>query len=345
MIQNGMPEERRRRPTVVEVARAAGVSKSAVSLALRGEPGLSDETRHRILRTARELGRAATPWAPGGGGPRTGLLIGVLVNGLQSAYHRDVEEGVQASAPEDVRLVIAQGGADRSRLQEALHTLIGLAVDGLVVISSRLPAATLEEVGRWVPTAVVGRLSEPVGDVDVVNNSDAHGARLAVRHLFAAGHRRIIHLTGSSRPVAVHRRRAFTELMRELVPGQEPRVEGPDRSEAARRRIVAAVSAGGESAPTAVFAQTDEVAADLMAACFEAEVEVPARLSIVGYDASSLSRFLRPALTSVNQPRHELGRTALRLVLERIAGHRGPRVITLKPSLARRDSVAPPATA
>ncbi|MDR8019813.1 LacI family DNA-binding transcriptional regulator [Nesterenkonia aerolata] len=337
----GAGQSGRRSPTLVEIARAAGVSKSAVSLALRGEVGISEPTRYGILRAARSLGRPVTPWAPGADLDRDGPLIGVLVNGLQSAYHRDVEEGVQSAAPEGVRLVIAQGGADRSRLQEALRTLVGLGVDGLVIISSRIPPTTLEEVGRWVPTAVVGRLSERIEGVDVVFNNDAHGVRLAVHHLFAAGHRRIVHLTGSSRPVALHRQRAFVELMRGVVPEVEPRVEGPQHLEAAIRSIVAEVRAGG-LAPTAVFAQTDEIAGDLMVRCFEAGVEVPEGLSIVGYDASSLSRFLRPALTSVNQPRHELGSTALQLVLDRFEGSGSSRVMTLRPSLTRRDSVAPP---
>ncbi|NDK32887.1 LacI family DNA-binding transcriptional regulator [Nesterenkonia haasae] len=326
-----------RQPTIHDVAEAAGVSKSAVSLAIRNQRGVSETTREHILAVAQELGYRSNVWARSLVQGRTGL-VGILLQDLGNSYHRDVTAGVEDAATErDLRLVIGHGRRNATRLQAELDSLLALGVEGVIIISSWVSPQYLERISKRVPLVVIGRLPDPVPGVDTVANRDEIGARLAVEHLTDLGHTNIAHLTSSSRPAAMHRRAAFTKIMRARLPGVDPQVEGPEQLEAAIRYLVFQIQQE-KDAPTAVFTQNDRVAADLVGACLDAGVRLPDQLSIVGYDNSSICRMLRPQLTSVDQPRHEMGRLALEMLSERLAGRTEDRHVTIAPELVVRAS-------
>lgn len=330
-----------RKPTIHDVAEVAGVSKSAVSLAIRNQRGVSEATREHILNIAQELGYRSNVWARSLVQGRTGL-IGILLQDLGNSYHRDVTAGVEDAAVEnDLRLVIGHGRRDAKRLHAELDSLLALGVEGVVIVSSWVPPQYLEKIGKRVPVVVVGRLPEPVSGIDTVANRDEIGARQAVEHLIELGHTRIAHLTGSARPAAMHRRGAFSELMRKLLPGVDPQVEGPKQLEAAIRYLVFQIQEE-KGAPTAVFTQNDRVAADLVGASLDAGLRLPEQLSIVGYDNSSVCRMLRPQLTSVDQPRSRMGQMALEMLSERITGRTEDKHVTIAPNLVVRESTAPP---
>lgn len=337
----GSARPKGRAPTIHDVAQAAGVSKSSVSLAIRGQKGLSEHTRNHILAVAQELGYRSNVWARSLVQGRTGL-VGVLLGDLGNSYHRDVTTGIEdAAAERDLRLVLAHGRRDPVRLQRELDSLLALGVEGVVLISSWVPPQYMETVARRVPLTVVGRLPEEVPGVDTVANRDELGARLAVEHLIELGHEHIMHLTGSTRTAALHRRRSFTETIRGLLPGQEPLVEGPERLGPAQEYLISTISRG-RSAPTAVFAQNDRIAAELTGRCLDAGLRLPEHLSIVGYDNSSVCRQLRPQLTSVDQPRHRMGALALEMIHERIGGRTEARTVSIAPTLTVRESTAQP---
>lgn len=336
-----------RPPTILDVARVAGVSKSAVSLAIRNQPGVSETTRERILAVAQQMGYSSNVWARSLVSGRTGL-VGVLLQDLGSSYHRDVTAGVEAAAAEEgLRVVIGHGGSDPVRLRQELNSLLALGVEAVVVISSWVPPHQLEQISKRLPVVVVGRLSDPVEGVDTVANHDELGAKLAVEHLLNLGHERIAHLTGSSRPAAMHRRRAFADVLRARFPEAEPQVVGLGVAAAAEASGVDAAVAHvvfqlqhDARPPTAVFTQNDRLAAQLMAACLDAGLRLPEDLSVVGYDNSSLCTVLRPALSSVDQPRAQMGETALQMVVERLSGRSEDRQLSVDPTLVVRESSA-----
>ncbi|WP_051130720.1 LacI family DNA-binding transcriptional regulator [Nesterenkonia alba] len=342
---SGVARRRRRSdrsPTIHDVAKAAGVSKSAVSLAIRNQKGVSEATREHILAVAQELGYRSNVWARSLVQGRTGL-VGVLLQDLGNSYHRDVTAGVEdAAAEHDLRLVIGHGRRDQKRLQAELDSLLALGVEGVVIISAWVPPAYLDQVARRVPLVVVGRLPQHVPGLDSVANQDEIGARAAVEHLVELGHTRIAHLTGSTGPAAMQRRRAFRQMMRSLWPEVEPQVEGPDQLQAAIKYLVFQVRQE-VAAPTAVFTQNDRIAAELVGACIDAGVRLPEQLSIVGYDNSSVCRMLRPQLTSVDQPRVKMGHMALNMLFERLGGRTEDKHLTVAPSLVVRGSTTSPA--
>lgn len=337
------PARRRadRSPTIHDVAKAAGVSKSAVSLAIRNQRGVSETTREHILSIAQDLGYRSNVWARSLVQGRTGL-VGILLQDLGDNYHRDVTAGVEDAAAEaDLRLVLAHGRRDAGRLQAELDSLLALGVEGVVIVSSWMPPQYLERIARRVPLVVVGRLPHQVSGIDTVANCDETGTRMAVEHLIDQGHTRIAHLTASSRPAAMHRRAAFSSIMRNVLPGVDPQIEGPEQLEAAVKYLVFQIQQEA-AAPTAVFTQNDRVASELMGACLDDGLRLPEHLSIVGYDNSTMCHVMRPQLTSVDQPRLEMGRMALELLHERISGRTEDQHLTCSPQLIRRDSTAAP---
>lgn len=321
------------RPTIIDVAREAGVSKSLVSLAVRGDPGVSSQTREHILRVAASVGYRSNAWARSLVKGRS-QLIGVLLTDLQNAYHTDIVNGVEdAAADAGFDVVLGHGRRDRRVLVARLGQLLELGVDGVVVISAHLEADRLAEVSGRVPLVVVGRPRSVPDGAGWVSNDDELGARLAIEHLARLGHSRIAHLSGSSRPAALVRRDSYAQAMDELGLGSAAVFDATEVE-----RLVAVVADGAADAPTAVFAGNDRHAAALLTAALDAGLRVPDDLAIVGYDNTELAAVVRPGLTSVDQPRRAMGRAAMAQLTGMLAGEAAARHEVMQPSLVVRAS-------
>ncbi|GAA3651779.1 LacI family DNA-binding transcriptional regulator [Microbacterium marinilacus] len=331
-----MERRRDRSPTIVDVAREAGVSKSLVSLAIRGEAGVGEASRERILDAARRLGYRSNSWARSLARGRS-QLVGVLVNDLRSGYYVDVVRGIEDAAQRaDLRVVLGEGRRDPAITGARIAHLQQLGVDGLVVISGRVDPQTLAQAAALCPVVVVGRPPEVPVAAAQVSNDDRAGARLAIRHLVALGHRRIAHLTDSTRPAASDRRDAVLATLEEFGLGTRGRVVSADGA----GRLAAAVAARDPDAPTAVFARNDRTAVRLLGAAIDAGLRVPEDLSLIGYDNTDVAGIVRPTLTSVDQPRLAMGELAMELLTELSAGA-APRREVVRPELVVRASTAP----
>lgn len=316
------------RPTLVDVAARAGVSKSLVSLALRGDPGVSERTRERIRLAADELGYRSNALARSLKQGRT-MLVGVVLSSLDNPYHTEIVAGVEEAAEAaGLSVLLVHGSRDRGHLARHLDTLLGLNVDGLVVISSWLEEEHLRAAARRAPVVMVGRPLGAVDGVDTVTNDDGRGASLAVDHLVSLGRPRIAHVSGSARPAALARRAGYEAAMHRHGRAQEIRVVAPDVS-------VAALVADGYRG---VFARNDVEAFDLLDHAYELGLRVPEDLAVVGYDDSALARRARPRLTSVHQPRGRMGALAVELLLARLGGRHEDRHEVLEPRLVVRAS-------
>ncbi|WP_217702945.1 LacI family DNA-binding transcriptional regulator [Microbacterium tenebrionis] len=330
-----MKDQREHRPTIHDVAAEAGVSKSLVSLAVRGENGVGAQTRARILDAADRLGYRSNPWARSLVRGRS-QTIAVLVDDLRSGYHTDVVHGVEDAADSSAMTVmVADGRRDRDVLRARLERMLALGPEGIVIVSGEADAAMIGDIARRVPLVVVGRPTDLPPEAGQVHNDDRVGMRLAVHHLTALGHRRIAHLPGSPRPAAAARRESYGATMAEL--GLEEHAAVPADPQA----LVAAVGSGSADAPTAVCCANDRIAVELIGRALDAGLEVPARLSVVGYDNLDFAAQMRPALTSVDQPRRTMGAFALQQLAEMIGGA-SARHEVVTPTLVLRDSTAPP---
>ena len=289
------------RTTIVDIAKAAGVSKSLVSLAIRNDPGVSATTRERILRIADELGYRSNIWARSLVRGKTGI-VGVLLTDLSNPYHTDVVNGVEDAARDvGLSVLISHGRHAPELLSEQVRQFASLAVDGIVVISAHTPADALEDVAKLTPVVVVGRPASLPEGVSWIRNDDELGAQIATRHLLDRGRKRIGFLQNSGSVSAVSRRDSYVATMK--AASLEPRVLIPDDVDRESLREL-----------DGVVAANDRGAVWVLGEASDAGLRVPEDLAIVGYDNSQLSRIVRPQLSSVDQPRLAMGRRALEIL-------------------------------
>ena len=303
------------RPTIHDVAARSGMSKSLVSLALRGSPNVSESSRATILRAAAELGyrpnAAARSLAV-----RRSQTIGVLVLDLHNPVFAEILDGVQSEfRAHGFTTMLVSGGDDPQLQQSEIDTLMQFQVEGLILIAHRLTEATLRSLALEVPTVVVTRDDIRVPRLDTVSNDDIAGAERAVDHLVQLGHSRIGFLTGGNNPVSLRREEGYRRAMARhglsdfihVVPGGLTDSAG-----------YSAASAALGASPTALFVVNDIAALGAIAAIEEAGLRVPEDVSVIGYDGIALGGLRSVNLTTIGQPLIELGRRAAQQILHRI---------------------------
>ncbi len=331
-----------RAPTIRTVAERAGVSKSLVSLVLRGSPHVSDAKRAAVQAAIAELGFRPNAIARTLTERRT-RLVGVLLHDLRNPWFVDCLQAITGVLHDGgLRTLLTDGRLDRTVDDTALQGLLELRIDGLVLLGSIAPSPLLATAAAMVPTVVAASRDIDLPAVDLVANDDAVGARLAVEHLIGLGHRRITHLGASAGAFAAIRRASYLDGMRSAGLAEHIRVETCDATEEGGYRAAVRIL-GRPDRPTALFAVNDITAVGAMSAALELGLRIPQDLSLVGYDNTSLAQIRHLWLTTVDNAGPEVGRRAARALLRRIAepGAAGT-VELLTPTLRVRGSTAPP---
>ncbi|WP_263577877.1 LacI family DNA-binding transcriptional regulator [Actinotalea sp. M2MS4P-6] len=330
-----MVSDSSRRPTIYDVAEHAGVSKSLVSLVLRGSPNVSAKRRAAVEAAIDELGYTPSTAAARLAGARSQRLE-VVIDDYRNLWFVDLLEGIRQVTDElgyHVGVVDMHTGA-----HSALNDVIASGVEG-VVVAAELPEALAEQVS--VQAVVAGnRASRPPG-ADLVANDDDAGMTALMDHLFELGHRRIGHITATGGS-AGRRRAAFEAAMRRA--GLTPLSVGVDAETGADKGFVGAnelLDAHPEL--TAIVAENDTMALGAFMAARQRGLSVPGDLSLAGYDDSPLAGPKVMDLTTVDGRGTELGRQAGLALLDRIANPDRPaETILLPPELVVRSSTAPP---
>ena len=335
------------RPTIRDVAERAGVSKSLVSLVLRGSPKVSPERRAAVDRAIAELGyrpnAAARTLREG-----RSRAIGVLLNDVRHPWFVDLLDGLISVLEADGRhLVLSGGRLDRRMDDSVLRGFFGLEADGFILAGTQANSPVITEIADVVPTVTVGWRDIDLPRVDAVANDDLLGATLATRHLIDLGHRRIAHISGrvsgTSNVVPKLRQQGYEDTMRACGLGEHIRIESADFTEDGGYRATVRLLSSAEP-PTAIFAVDDLTCVGAQSAASEMNVDVPGRLSLVGYDNTYLARLRSIWLTSVDSAGFDTGRLAARTLLARVADPARPAELhLLPPALQVRGSTAAPA--
>lgn len=324
------------------VARLAGVSTATVSRALRGLPNVSTDTRARVLAAAAQLDYVISPSASRLASGQT-RSIGVVSPYLGRWFFGQVLSGAEEVLREagyDVLLFALPDEAARTDFFTRMP--LRRRVDGVLILTLPLDAAeiaTLANLG--LPLGSVG---VPGHGMSVVGIDDVAAARTAVNHLVNLGHERIALIGGGpSEPIhfrVPHDRLAgYRSTMADaglpVLPGYEldGRFTYTGGEDAMGQLLSMSVP------PTAVFAESDEMAMGAMRAVRRAGLRVPDDVSIVGFDDHELAAMMD--LTTVAQPAADQGRIAAQLLLDRIAG--GAQEQRQVPTrLVLRSSTCPP---
>ncbi|MGW1958029.1 LacI family DNA-binding transcriptional regulator [Streptomyces sp. NPDC001920] len=332
-----------RAPTIRDVADRAGVSKSLVSLVLRGSDQVRPEKREAVLRAVRELGYRPNAAARSLSEQRS-RTVGVLLNDLRNPWFVDMLDGLNSLLHDNgLHMLLADARLNRRTGQDPAGPFLDLGVDGLVVVGTLPDPAALGAVAERIPVVLAGSREPAPPGVDVVAGNDEHGARLVAEHLIGLGHRRIAHIAGYG-AVGELRRRSFEATMRERGLADRAVVEPSDMTEEGGYRTAVRLLSRADR-PTAVFAVNDMAAIGALSAAGELGLDVPRDLSVVGCDNTSIARLRHVWLTTVDNTSHEVGRRAARCLLERFEGAGGAgRVQLATPALEIRGSTAPPLT-
>ncbi len=315
------PQAKRRNPTVADVAALAGVSPGTVSKALNGRGTLRQETRERVLAAAEELGFQANLVARGLLTGRS-YIVGVLTTDSIGRFTIPLLTGAEdALGAGQMSMLLCESRGDPIREQHYLRVLLARRVDGIIVTgrsSDRRPS-----LGRDLPVPVVYALAESDDPEDLsILHDDEEGAVQAVRHLLDTGRRRIAHVTGPPRHVAVQHRLAGVE--RALAQAGELLVgDGPlfgEWSEAWGREAASRLLRSGTDFD-GVFCASDEIARGLSDGLRENGMEVPRQVGVVGVDNwDVMVNAARPPLTTVDLRLSELGNVAATRLLAAIDG-------------------------
>jgi DNA-binding LacI/PurR family transcriptional regulator len=332
-----------RPPTIRDVAERAGVSKSLVSLVLRGSEQVRPEKREAVLRAVRELGYRPNTAARSLSERRT-RTVGVLLNDLRNPWFVELLDGLNPLLHDHgLHMLLADARLNRRTGQDPAAPFLDLRVDGLVVVGTLPDPAGLGAVAERMPVVVAGAREAVPPRVDVVAGDDEQGARLVTEHLIGLGHRRIAHLAGYG-AVGELRRRSFEATMRAHGLADGARVEACDMTEEGGYRATVRLL-GRPDRPTAVFAVNDIACVGALSAAGELGLDVPRDLSVAGYDNTSISRLRHLWLTTVDGGGHDVGRRAARSLLDRFErpGASG-RLRLAAPALEIRGTTAPPLT-
>ena len=300
---------------------------------------MSDEKRRLVLKAAAELGYRPNGVARSLVRQRSNM-IGVVLSDLHNPFFAEVIDGVQEEAGRhgyDAVMSVVDHRALAER--RSLDTLLELRVDGLILASPMLDIQAISAAAAEVPLVLVARRSR-MTTIDSVANDDPTGARLVVDHLVALGHRKIAHIDGHAAAGAAARADGYRRAMRKHGLAEFVRIASGAYSDVGGRQGVAELFDNGDP-PTALFVANDIAALGALSALAERGLRVPQDVSVVGYDNTALAAVTQINLTTVDQPRPDMGRTAVTLLLERLGKRRDTaRHVLMPPTLVVRGTTA-----
>ncbi|HOX87169.1 MAG TPA: LacI family DNA-binding transcriptional regulator [bacterium] len=335
--------DRPRHITLEDIARQLGLSKVAVSKALRDHPDISAATKARIRQVAAELGYTPNFIARNLSSRRS-QTIGLLVPKIAHSFFADAIEAIYERAfanRYEIVMMVSQENAANETVH--LQTLLSMHVDGLLVSVSQETRSTaiFETVRkRGVPLVFFDRVLDGLGFSRVISD-DITGAQTATRHLLQQGYDRIAHIGGYS----------WTSIGRDRFAGYCQALL--DAGKTCDERLVIrggfgeADGAAGlrsllqhDQPPQAIFAVTYPVALGVLQAAVEHGLRVPQDLDLIAFGGSSYNRFVSPSLTTIDQPAREIGSRAAELLLQEILDPEIPRdrCVVVPTSLVVRDT-------
>lgn len=333
----------KKRPTINDVARIAGVSMMSVSRAVNNKPGLGEETRQKILRIADEIGYRPNQIARSLATQHTST-IGLMIPDVANPFFAQIARGAEDAAYEnDYNVFLINTAEDIEREKSALDSLWQKEVDGAILCSPRLSLDELKPyLNRFPATVLVNReLDAPIPNVATVNVDDAFGTQKAVEHLVNTGRKRIALIAGPETSISSQRRRdgyrlGFASAQRTfdstLIESCPPTTAGG--YDAALKLLSRAPSVD------AIICFNDLVAVGALQACTEQGWNVPADIAVIGADDIPLASLVRPPLSTLHVDQHAIGYQASSLLMGSLAGEVLARqAILIRPDFILRSSV------
>jgi len=331
----------KKRQTLADVARAAGVSMMTVSRAINNKPGLSDELRQKILTLADEMGFQPNYMARSLVNGQT-FTIGLVVPDITNMIFAHLARGVTDSAYErGYSVFLINTGDDPAREQAGIQLLRQKEIDGAILCSSRLPIDQLETIAQGFPAVIVINREFKIlpPNIVTINVNDYRAAQIAVQHFIDSGRTRIAFAAGPANNFSTQRRlEGYRQALKNADIAFDPQMieNCALTTEGGREAGLALLQRNPDI--DAVFCLNDVIAAGVMQIFQENGKSVPDQVGIIGVDDIPLATILRPQMSTVRFNLTHIGKLSMRTLLEMASGEGAPANYQIEPELIIRES-------
>nr|WP_230979124.1 DNA-binding transcriptional regulator CytR [Intestinirhabdus alba] len=304
-----------------DVALKAKVSTATVSRALMNPDKVSHSTRSRVEQAALEVGYLPQPLGRNVKRNETSTIL-VIVPDICDPFFSEIIRGIEVTAAKHGYLVLIGDCAHQNQQEKTfINLIIARQIDGMVLLSSRLPFDASVEEQRNLPPMVMSNEFAPGLQLPTVHIDNLTAAFNAMNYLLELGHRRIGCIAGPEEmPLCHYRLQGYVQALRRSGFSVDPHyiARGDFTFEAGGNALMQLLEL--PQPPTAIFCHSDVMALGALSCAKRQGLKVPDDLSIVGFDNIALAEFCDPPLTTVAQPRFEIGREAMLLLLDQMRG-------------------------
>lgn len=305
-----------RRPRLADVADRAGVSVATVSKVVNARTDVSPETRARVLAVLEESGYRSPVVRNAGERP----VVVALLDGIGTMYAATVLHGMVLGATANgVELVVrfAPTTPDRAASAAPATATLPHGCVGIVAVTHGMRAVRTFDPHDRVPVVIIDPSETPPEEWLTLGATNWTGARVATEHLIALGHSRIAWVGGPTASLASDERLHGYRAALQFAGLEQPRgFEANDDFSVQAGHDIAARLLGSDDRPTAIVAANDEIAIGVIEAARELGLRVPEDISVTGFDDTPQATWTTPQLTSVRQPLADMGRMAIRMLLD-----------------------------
>jgi LacI family transcriptional regulator len=332
-----------KQPTLEDVARAAGVSKSTVSRVLNNTAKISEKTRERVLHAVSMLRYEPNIIARSLSKNKTNT-IGVILEDILNPFFSAVAKGIEtALRTSGYSMILTSSDFDYENEIKLTRMLVQYKVDGILLTPMKHDGesvALLKE--RGLPFFILNSRSED-REVSWIDSDNFAGALMATRYLLDLGHRRFMCLRHMALDGSRLRFEGFKKGIEESGLNLDDQIIlGDARSRLDGYELVARFidTYGAQAVPSAVIAVNDTVAIGVVEALLERSVRIPGDVSVIGYDDINIAGLIRIPLTTIHQPKFRMGEIAASQLIDKIErAERGiARQFLIQPKLVERES-------
>jgi LacI family repressor for deo operon, udp, cdd, tsx, nupC, and nupG len=328
---------------MTDVARLAGVSTATVSRVLAGGDKVANIKKEKVMKAIEQLNYKPNRLASNLRTLKSKTIVAV-VRDISKSFFSDIIRGIEDVAYEqNYKVLLGDINNDPNRENDYIKLYNEKLVDGVILIGTRNTADALLKLTEGIPVVLASEFLDRI-DLPKVSIDNIASSRQAADHLIGLGHKRIGFISGPMDIVICRdRMEGYRQGMLEHgLPVDEDLIHEGDWSIESGYEMAAKMLTLGQR-PTAIFASNDDMAFGVIKCVKDQGLRVPQDVSVVGFDNISMASILEPSLTTVSQPRYEIGAKAMELLLQLIKGEQvTQRQYTLQSKLVIRESCGAP---
>ncbi|UYV51599.1 LacI family DNA-binding transcriptional regulator [Priestia megaterium] len=305
-------------PTIYDVAKLSGLSKTTVSRVINNHSYVSEEKKNRVLKAMKELNYTPNPSARKLRGQVT-TTIGVIVPRIINPFFSYLVDSIeQVAYKKGYHVLIFQSNEDKEKELAFLNLLKTKQVDGIIMTSIENDWSLIEPFTEYGPILLCNEYVNNA-NVPIVRLNQYKGAYIGVKHLLEKGHRKIGYCTGglfAEEGKDKDRNQGYQKALQEAGIQPDPKWIFVNQHSIEDGKQVVKKILSMEDRPTAIFTGSDEIAGGMMIEAKESGLSIPNDLAIIGFDDQPLAQMLDPKLTTIRQPIEQMGIKAMEILID-----------------------------